>query len=134
MFSDVVVCRILNNEMDDFSSPVRISLCFSFLPLTLRGLFPSLSLFSLQKGSSNTFGYIATPANFIVPGKRPLSSISPAIVEDKYGNFIFATGAAGGSRIITANFQVIHHYIDQGLTARKSLFNPSLYRRQRTYS
>ena len=30
MFSDVVVCRILNNEMDDFSSPVRISLCFSF--------------------------------------------------------------------------------------------------------
>ncbi|KAF9502570.1 hypothetical protein BS47DRAFT_1403463, partial [Hydnum rufescens UP504] len=68
---------ILNNEMDDFSSP----------------------------GSPNAFGYIATPANYIAPGKRPLSSISPLIAEDAEGNFVFATGAAGGSAIITANLQ-----------------------------
>lgn len=73
-----------------------------------------------MQGSSNSFGYIATPSNYIVPGKRPLSSISPTIVEDKHGNFVFTTAAAGGSRIITANFQVIHHYLDQGLTARTS--------------
>jgi gamma-glutamyltranspeptidase / glutathione hydrolase len=47
--------------------------------------------------------------------------MSPGIVEDKEGSFIFATGAAGGSNIITANFQVIHHFIDQGLTARRLL-------------
>ncbi|KAF9517932.1 hypothetical protein BS47DRAFT_1389394 [Hydnum rufescens UP504] len=81
---------ILNNEMDDFSSP----------------------------GSSNAFGYIATPANYIAPGKRPLSSISPLIAEDAEGNFVFATGAAGGSAIITANLQVAHHYLDHGLSAR----------------
>ena len=77
------------------------------------------------QNSSNAFGYVATPSNYIAPGKRPLSSISPAIIEDKQGNFIFATGAAGGSRIIGANFQIIHHYIDQGLTPRKFLI--SLY-------
>jgi gamma-glutamyltranspeptidase len=115
----MIACRVLNDEMDDFSSPVRILL------LLLVAFFSLLlTSFPTQQGSSNAFGYIATPANFIVPGKRPLSSISPAILEDAHGNFIFATGAAGGSRIITANFQVIHHYIDQGLTARKLSFYP----------
>ncbi|KAI9365000.1 gamma-glutamyltranspeptidase [Zopfochytrium polystomum] len=69
---------VLNDEMDDFSSP----------------------------GSVNAFGYPAAPANFIRPGKRPLSSISPVIVEDvATGRVEFAIGSAGGSRIITANFQ-----------------------------
>ncbi|KAF8308059.1 gamma-glutamyltranspeptidase [Clavulina sp. PMI_390] len=90
---------VLNDEMDDFSSP----------------------------GSSNSFGYIATPANYIVPGKRPLSSMSPTIVEDSHGNFVFATGAAGGSRIITANFQVLHHHLDEGLTVLEALSSPRLH-------
>ncbi|CEH17638.1 gamma-glutamyltranspeptidase [Ceraceosorus bombacis] len=65
---------ILNDEMDDFSRP----------------------------GGSNAFGYVAASANFIKPGKRPLSSMSPVIAE-KDGQISFALGSAGGSRIITAN-------------------------------
>jgi gamma-glutamyltranspeptidase/glutathione hydrolase len=69
---------ILNDEMNDFSVP----------------------------GTSNAFGYVPSPANFVRPGKRPLSSISPVIVEHlDNSSLYFVVGAAGGSRIITATVQ-----------------------------
>lgn len=89
---------ILNNEMNDFSSP----------------------------GTSNTFGYVPTEANFIRPFKRPLSSISPTIVE-KNGTFYFVTGAAGGSRITSATIQVLWHVLDQNATALEALAAPRLH-------
>ncbi|KAG8690782.1 hypothetical protein FRC09_011852 [Ceratobasidium sp. 395] len=90
---------VLNDEMDDFSTP----------------------------GTSNGFGYIATPANYIAPYKRPLSSISPTIVEDDKGVFHFATGAAGGSRIITATLQSLWHVLDQGMDAQSAINAPRLH-------
>jgi gamma-glutamyltranspeptidase/glutathione hydrolase len=100
---------ILNDEMDDFSSP----------------------------GQTNAFGFSASPANYIRPGKRecllplmkiifvdissssgPQSSIASSIAEDLHtGEFVIAAGAAGGSRIITATLQNLHHHLDQGLSA-----------------
>ncbi|XP_022256621.1 gamma-glutamyltranspeptidase 1-like, partial [Limulus polyphemus] len=70
---------ILNNEMDDFSSP----------------------------NVTNFFGILPSPANFIKPGKRPLSSMSPSVVLDKAGQLKTVIGGAGGSRIITAVSQVL---------------------------
>ncbi|KAI0905642.1 gamma-glutamyltransferase 1 [Ustulina deusta] len=90
---------IMNDEMNDFSIP----------------------------GSSNAFGYIPSPANFIRPGKRPLSSISPVIVENPDGKLYFVIGSAGGSRIITATIQNIHHVLDQKLTAPQALAQPRLH-------
>ena len=95
---------ILNNEMNDFSIP----------------------------GTTNAFGYVASPANYIRAGKRSLSSIAPVIVEKmvdddddnkeknedevggrkrgkKTGKLYAVLGAAGGSRIITA---VVQNVID----------------------
>jgi gamma-glutamyltranspeptidase/glutathione hydrolase len=90
---------ILNNEMNDFSIP----------------------------GSSNAFGYIPSPANFIRPGKRPLSSITPAIVEHANGALYFLASAAGGSRIITAVLQNLWHVLDQNMTAPQANAQPRLH-------
>ncbi|KAF7591309.1 hypothetical protein BBP40_001685 [Aspergillus hancockii] len=90
---------IMNNEMDDFSTP----------------------------GSSNAFGYIPSEANFIRPGKRPLSSITPTIVTHQNGSVFFVAGSAGGSRIITATVQNIIHAVDEGLSAAEALARPRLH-------
>ncbi|KAF2877824.1 nucleophile aminohydrolase [Massariosphaeria phaeospora] len=94
---------IMNNEMNDFSIP----------------------------NTTNAFGYIPSPANFIRPGKRPLSSISPVIVEHLNATlahaFYVAIGAAGGSRIITATIQNLLHILDGGMTAPQALAQPRIH-------
>lgn len=90
---------IMNNEMNDFSIP----------------------------GSSNAFGYIPSPANYVRPGKRPLSSISPIIAETAEGKLFFACGSAGGSRITTATMQLAVHMIDQAMGPAESLKQPRLH-------
>ena len=84
---------IMNNQMDDFSTP----------------------------GAVNSFGFPAAPENFIVPGKRPMSSTSASIILDEEGGARFATGAVGGSRIITSTIQSIINALDWGMTLEESL-------------
>ena len=91
---------IMNNEMNDFSIP----------------------------GSSNAFGYVPSPSNYVRPGKRPLSSISPVIVERRSeSSLYFVVGAAGGSRIITSTVQNLWHVLDRGLTASQALKQPRFH-------
>ncbi|EGZ70587.1 gamma-glutamyltranspeptidase [Neurospora tetrasperma FGSC 2509] len=76
---------ILNDEMDDFSQPNK----------------------------NNSFGFVPSPSNFIRAGKRPLSSICPLMVEHiSNGSLWFATGAAGGSRIISSTTQVAFNVLE----------------------
>ena len=63
---------LLNDEMDDFSA---------------------------RPGTPNVYGLVGAEANAIEPGKRPLSSMSPTIVETEQG--VALIGTPGGSRIIT---------------------------------
>ena len=77
---------------------------------------------STAPGTTNSFGFSASPANYIYPGKRPQSSISSSIAEDlETGEFKIATGSAGGSRIITATLQNLHYTLDLGLTPNASV-------------
>ena len=57
-------------------------------------------------GKPNYFGYEPTPANYIKPKKKPLSSMAPTIVTDKDGNVMMIAGASGGPRIITGTATV----------------------------
>ncbi|KAJ3173926.1 hypothetical protein HDU87_007248 [Geranomyces variabilis] len=93
---------ILDNTMDDFSKP--------FAP--------------------NVYGYVPAPPNFIRPGKRPLSSISPVIVEDlATGTLQLATGSAGGSRIITAVIQNVFGVLASNgtINLQQSIARPRLH-------
>ncbi|KAG0651421.1 Gamma-glutamyltranspeptidase [Hyphodiscus hymeniophilus] len=90
---------IMNNEMNDFSIP----------------------------NTTNAFGYIPTEANFIRPFKRPLSSISPSIVEFPNGTVYISHASAGGSRIITEVAQHLWHVIDQNMTSAQSLAQPRMH-------
>lgn len=85
----------LNNEMDDFTT---------------------------RPNKPNMFGLIQGPGNQVEPGKRPLSSMSPTIVE-KSGKTILVIGAPGGPRIISSTFQALYRKlynkmdIDQAIQA-----------------
>ncbi|SNX85530.1 related to gamma-glutamyltransferase [Melanopsichium pennsylvanicum] len=74
---------------------------------------------------SNFFGYLPTPANYIRPGKRPLSSISAVIAENaQTGELKLSLSSAGGSRIITAVTQVAYHVLFEGKDAQAALAEP----------
>ncbi|KIJ18880.1 hypothetical protein PAXINDRAFT_128053 [Paxillus involutus ATCC 200175] len=70
---------ILNDEMDDFSMP----------------------------GTPNSFGLWPSPYNYPEPGKRPLSSTAPTIMEHADGSFYLAIGGSGGSRIFPSILQIL---------------------------
>lgn len=57
-----------------------------------------------------------SPDNYPEPGKRPLSSTAPTIIEDVNGDFELAIGGSGGSRIFPSIFQVLTN-LDWGLDA-----------------
>ena len=52
-------------------------------------------------GERNYFGLLPSQFNFIEPGKRPMSSMSPCVVVDEQtGDALMAVGASGGTKII----------------------------------
>ena len=90
---------LLNNELDDFTA---------------------------KSGASNAYGLVGFAANLPGPGKRPLSSMTPAIVL-KDGKPFLITGSPGGSRIITAVLQVITNVIDFHMPVAEAVNAPRLH-------
>jgi len=67
--------------------------------------------FSVRAGIPGAMGFIASTANKLEVGKRPVSSQSPIIVL-KGDKPYLVTGSPGGSRIINAVTQIISNSID----------------------
>jgi gamma-glutamyltranspeptidase / glutathione hydrolase len=82
--------------------------------------------FSIQPGVANHFGLVGADANSVAPGKRPLSSMSPAIVF-KSGEPVIGLGAAGGPKIISAVLQEIVDMIDLGETPQQAVATPRIH-------
>jgi gamma-glutamyltranspeptidase/glutathione hydrolase len=84
---------LLNNEMDDFTA---------------------------KAGAPNLYGLMQGAADMIAPGKRPLSSMAPTLVE-KDGHIVLALGSPGGSRIITTVLETLINIIDFHMTAAQAV-------------
>lgn len=90
---------LLNNEMDDFTA---------------------------KPGEPNMFGLIQGKANAIAPGKRMLSSMSPAIVTQN-GSVRMVIGAAGGPRIISATLHCFLNMVVFGMNAQQAVSAPRFH-------
>jgi gamma-glutamyltranspeptidase/glutathione hydrolase len=89
----------LNNEMDDFAA---------------------------KPGDKNQFGLIQGAANAIVPGKRPLSSMTPTIITKK-GQVVMVVGCPGGPRIITATMEAILNTLDYQMNIQDAINAPRFH-------
>ena len=90
---------LLNNEMDDFS---------------------------IKPGHPNLYGLIGGIFNAVAPGKRPLSSMSPTIVE-RDGKLWCVVGTPGGSTIITTVAQVLINLLDFGMDLQSAVAAPRFH-------
>ncbi|MCC5995477.1 MAG: gamma-glutamyltransferase [Oceanicaulis sp.] len=67
--------------------------------------------------------------NAPAPGKRPRSSMSPAIVFGADGDFVLATGSPGGNSIIAYTAKTIVGMLDWGLSAQEAADLPNVVAR-----
>jgi gamma-glutamyltranspeptidase len=108
---------LFSNTMDDFSKP----------------------------GVPNHYGLKPSESNYIQPGKRPLSSMSPTMVfleatrygdteasgesngEDDWGKLVLIIGASGGPKIITSVLQVLLRFLWAGQDLLGAVLYPRLH-------
>ena len=76
--------------------------------------------FNKKPGTTDLTGNIGTPANLIDPGKRMLSSMTPAMVL-KDGKVVLLTGSPGGRTIINTVFTIVLGVTEYGLTGREAV-------------
>ena len=89
----------LNNEMDDFST---------------------------RPNEPNQFGLIQGAGNQVEGGKRPLSSMSPTLVE-KNGEIVLSLGAPGGPKIISAVLQTLYRKLVTKLNVDQAIQAPRVH-------
>jgi gamma-glutamyltranspeptidase / glutathione hydrolase len=76
--------------------------------------------FNAGPGLTDERGLIGTPPNLAAPGKRMLSSMSPAILS-KDGALFMVTGSPGGRTIINTVLQTILNVVDHGMNAQAAV-------------
>lgn len=103
VFGNKVVVKgagfFLNNEMDDFVS---------------------------KPGAPNIYGLVGNEANSIQPGKRMLSSMTPAIIFKNDKPFLIL-GSPGGGRIITTVLQTLVNIIDFNMSLQEAVDAPRFH-------
>lgn len=93
---------LLNNEIDDFA---------------------------IAPGAVNQFGLSGGRANAVLPGKRPLSTMTPTIVEGAVGERRprLVLGSPGGPTIVTAVLGVLVNVVDHGMSLSDAVAAPRFH-------
>lgn len=82
--------------------------------------------FNRVPGHTDRTGLIGTPANVIAPGKRMLSSQTPALVV-RNGRLVLVTGSPGGRTITNTVLCTILNVVDFGMDPRQAVDAPRLH-------
>ncbi|CAI4225030.1 unnamed protein product [Auanema sp. JU1783] len=89
-----------NDEMDDFSTP----------------------------GMANGFGFAPSETNFIAPGKRPMSSMSPMVIFNKKTKEPrMVIGGSGGSKIISSVAKAVIRSLVFGQSIKEAIDSPMIH-------
>ncbi|HEY7510371.1 MAG TPA: gamma-glutamyltransferase [Vicinamibacteria bacterium] len=82
--------------------------------------------FNAQPGRTDETGLIGTEANLAAPGKRMLSSMTPAILT-RDGKLLLAVGSPGGRTIINTVLQVVLNVVDFGMNVQQAIDAPRVH-------
>jgi gamma-glutamyltranspeptidase/glutathione hydrolase len=82
--------------------------------------------FNKNPGVTDLMGNIGTEPNLIAPGKRMLSSMTPAIVT-RDGKLVLITGSPGGRTIINTTLDVVLGVTAWGLSGREAVDAPRMH-------
>ena len=82
--------------------------------------------FTLRSDIPDAFGLMGSENNLISPNRRPVSSMSPVLVS-RDGAPLLMTGSPGGSKIISANMQMILNVIEFGMNIADAAVAPRIH-------
>ena len=82
--------------------------------------------FTLRSDIPDAFGLMGSEDNLIRPNRRPVSSMSPVLVS-RNGQPILMTGSPGGSKIISANMQMVLNVVEFGMNIADAAVAPRIH-------
>ena len=82
--------------------------------------------FTLRSDIPDAFGLMGSENNLISPNRRPVSSMSPVLVS-RDGAPLMMTGSPGGSKIISANMQMILNVVEFGMNIADAAVAPRIH-------
>lgn len=86
--------------------------------------------FTLRADIPDAFGLMGSENNLIRANRRPVSSMSPVLVMDN-GQPLLMTGSPGGSKIISANMQMVLNVLEFGMNIADAAVAPRIHHQWR---
>jgi gamma-glutamyltranspeptidase/glutathione hydrolase len=86
--------------------------------------------FTLRSDIPDAFGLMGSENNLVRPNRRPVSSMSPVLVS-RDNKPVLMTGSPGGSKIISANMQMILNVLEFGMNIADASVAPRIHHQWR---